>query len=96
MHLEKLTSRLRNTPQASQHVFRAFLNGMNKSLNRSQDLMAVFVKGVGGHRILQPFPQTLDRVELRRVGREIQEMKTWSFFPQKLLHHSSVMNPGIV
>ena len=36
------------------------------------------------------------RVELRRVGREIQEMKTMPFFPQKVLHHSSVMNPGIV
>jgi len=64
---------------------------LDKSLNRLQDLAVILVKGVGAHRILQPFPQMLDQVKLRRVGREIQEMKTLSFFLQKLLHHSSMV-----
>lgn len=67
MHLEKLTSPSRYTPQVLKHFFRVLMNVIHKPGNGPVNIHLILVKYIGNDRVLEPFPQAFDRIQLRQV-----------------------------
>ncbi|ATA58761.1 hypothetical protein GS458_0298 [Geobacillus stearothermophilus] len=69
MHLEKLTFASRCTPQASKHLFRLLIYIFHKPGNGLVNIHLIFVKHIGNDRILEPFPQAFDGIQLWGIRR---------------------------